>query len=63
MLYAWHDSVTNWTLVIEAPTVDVARIRAVAIVRTMDSIDRQARGCLLLAIHATPPHMERVTHP
>ena len=63
MLFAWHDSVTNWTLIVEAPTVDIARIRAVAIVRTMGLLDRQARGCLLLAIHASPPQMEKVNHP
>jgi hypothetical protein len=62
MLYAWHDTITRWSLIVEAPTVDIARIRAVAIIRTLPLLDRDARGCLLLAIHATPPHVQDV-HP
>jgi hypothetical protein len=62
MLYAWHDTITEWSLIVEAPTVDIARIRAVAIVRTTALLDREARGCLLLAIHATPPQVQDV-HP
>ena len=61
-LFHWHDAITHWSLIVEAPSLDIARIRAVAIIRTTDAANRQERACLLLAIHANPPEIQQV-HP
>jgi hypothetical protein len=56
-LFAWHDAISHWSVIVEAPTLDIARIRTVAVIRTSSAPNREQKSALLLAVYATPPQI------